>query len=83
MFLRQLFSWGANCAPSHCSNMEVNWGSGELFELPLQNRDIYVLLFKVLFQTLVKIPTQAFAITNHIKLVDTFYYLAVSLSYVL
>lgn len=58
-------------------------GEAEGFELPLQYKDIYVLVFNVLFQILVKIPMQVLAITNHIKLVDAFYYLAASLSYVL
>lgn len=58
-------------------------GEAESFELPLQYKDIYVLVFNVLFQILVKIPMQVLAITNHIKLVDAFYYLAASLSYVL
>lgn len=58
-------------------------GEAESFELPLKYKDIYVLVFNVLFQTLVKIPAQVFAITNHIKVVDACYYLAGSLSYVL
>ena len=58
-------------------------GEVESSELPLQYKDIYVLVFNVLFQTLVKIPTQILAITNHVKLVDAFYYLAASLSYAL
>lgn len=58
-------------------------GKAESFELPLQYKDIYVLVFNVLFEILVKIPMQVLAITNHIKLVDPFYYLAASSSYVL
>lgn len=58
-------------------------GEVESFELPLQYKDIYVLVFNVFFQILVKILLQVLALTNHIKLVDAFYYLAASLSYVL
>lgn len=58
-------------------------GEAGSFELPLQYKDIYVLIFNVLFRILIKIPMQVLAITKHIKLVDTFYYLAASLFYVL
>lgn len=54
-------------------------GEAASFELPLQYKDVYVLVFNVSFHILVKIPMRVLALTNHIKLVDTLYYLAASL----
>lgn len=55
----------------------------ESFELPLQYKDIYVLVFNVLFQIPAKTPRRVLALINHMKIVDMFYELAAGLPYVL